>query len=181
MHSNHCNSFEDQTPPHGIYGCLVFKHLTNCSGLTKIMGSGVLVHVMATRVSYAEGYATIYAYRNPDYTDRYDMNHKRRGLAVIINNVTFKRATQLGKRSGSDVDCALLKKDLESLGFDVEAHKDRTVEQMRGIFTSGMFCCFCRSIVVPGPLTRYVKLRVAHALGMLGTFSPPLFSKETPS
>ena len=25
-----------------------------------------------------------------------------------------------------------------------------------------------------GPLTRYVKLRVAHAPGMLGTFSPPL-------
>ena len=179
MHSNHCNSFEDQTPPHGIYGCLVFKHLTNCSDLTKRVCTGVLVHVMATRVSSVYGH--ISAYRNPDYTDRYDMNHKRRGLAVIINNVTFKRATQLGKRSGSDVDCALLKKDLESLGFDVEAHKDRTVEQMRGIFTSGMFYCFCRSIVVPGPLTRYVKLRVAHALGMPGTFSPPSFSKETAS
>ena len=31
------------------------------------------------------------------------------------------------------------------------------------------------------PLTRYVKLRVAHAPGIPGTFSPPLTSKETAS
>ena len=29
-------------------------------------------------------------------------------------------------------------------------------------------------IALHGPLSRYVKLRVAHALGMPGTFSPPL-------
>ena len=32
-----------------------------------------------------------------------------------------------------------------------------------------------------GPLTRYVKLRIAHAPGMSGTFSPPPTSKETAS
>ena len=32
-----------------------------------------------------------------------------------------------------------------------------------------------------GPLARYVKLRVAHAPGMPGTFSPPPTSKETAS
>ena len=32
-----------------------------------------------------------------------------------------------------------------------------------------------------GPLARYVKLRVAHAPGMLGAFCPPLTSKETAS
>ena len=35
--------------------------------------------------------------------------------------------------------------------------------------------------VFNGPLTRYVKLRVAHAPGMSGTFSPPPTSKETAS
>ena len=30
-----------------------------------------------------------------------------------------------------------------------------------------------------GPLTRYLKLLVAHAPGMPGTFSPPPISKET--
>ena len=34
---------------------------------------------------------------------------------------------------------------------------------------------------VHGPLARYVKLRVAHALGMPGTFSQPPTSKETAS
>ena len=32
-----------------------------------------------------------------------------------------------------------------------------------------------------GPLTRYIKFRVAHAPGMPGTFSPPLTSKEIAS
>ena len=35
------------------------------------------------------------------------------------------------------------------------------------------------SISIHGPLTRYVKLRVAYAPGMPGTFSPPPTSKET--
>ena len=34
-------------------------------------------------------------------------------------------------------------------------------------------------LLLHGPLTRYVKLRVAHAPGMPGTFSPPPISKET--
>ena len=70
------------------------------------------------------------------YTDRYNMDHKRRGLAVIINNVDFKGK---GKRVGSDVDYAELKRALESLGFDVETHKDKTVSQMSNILTSGKF------------------------------------------
>ena len=35
--------------------------------------------------------------------------------------------------------------------------------------------------VVHGPLTRYIKLRVAHAPGMPGTFSPPSTSEEAAS
>ena len=38
-----------------------------------------------------------------------------------------------------------------------------------------------RKWVANGPLTRYVKLRVAHAPGMLGTFFPTQTSKETAS
>ena len=40
--------------------------------------------------------------------------------------------------------------------------------------------CLCACVCVTrGPLNRYVKLRVAHASEMLGTFSPPPISKET--
>ena len=38
------------------------------------------------------------------------------------------------------------------------------------------FYCACH-----GPLTRYIKLRVAHAPGMPGTFPPPPTEKETTS
>ena len=34
-------------------------------------------------------------------------------------------------------------------------------------------CAACRFLFWHGPLARYVKLRVAHAPGMLGTYSPP--------
>ena len=38
-----------------------------------------------------------------------------------------------------------------------------------------------RDLCKHGPLTRYIKLRVAHAAGMPETFSPPPTSKETAS
>ena len=38
-----------------------------------------------------------------------------------------------------------------------------------------------RDLCKHGPLTRYIKLRVAHAPGMPETFSPPPTSKETAS
>ena len=34
---------------------------------------------------------------------------------------------------------------------------------------------------IHGPLTRYIKLRIAHALGMSETFSPPPTPKQTAS
>ena len=74
------------------------------------------------------------------YAERYNMDHRRRGLAVIINNVDFKGK---GKRVGSDVDYAQLKETMEFLGFNVETHKNQTVSQMRNIFTSGKFRGSC--------------------------------------
>ena len=52
-----------------------------------------------------------------------------------------------------------------------------------------IYLCICSTTLLliaciidfHGPLTRYVKLRVAHAPGMPGTFSPPPTSKETAS
>ena len=42
-------------------------------------------------------------------------------------------------------------------------------------------CCLIPVDLTYGPLTRYVQLRVAHAPGVPGTFSPPPTSKETAS
>ena len=46
--------------------------------------------------------------------------------------------------------------------------------------TSLLSCnAISRDVIQHGPLARYVKLRVAHAPGMLGTFSPSPISKES--
>ena len=49
-----------------------------------------------------------------------------------------------------------------------------TASAVVSIVNNGGWCCH-------GPLTRYVKLRIAHAPGMPGTFPPPQTSKETAS
>ena len=41
--------------------------------------------------------------------------------------------------------------------------------------------CNNTNVLIDGPLTRYMKLWVAHVSGMPGTFSPPPTSKETTS
>ena len=47
---------------------------------------------------------------------------------------------------------------------------------------AGSRLCFgLGPITLYGPLNRYVKLRVVHAPGILGTYSPPPTSKETAS
>ena len=55
----------------------------------------------------------------------------------------------------------------------------------RGWHSQNMQSTTCRAVInqpfFNGALTRYVKLRVAHAPGMPGTFSPPLTSKGTAS
>ena len=58
-------------------------------------------------------------------------------------------------------------------------------DTLRTIHTKGVSCHdvimfrWRPDPVLHGPLTRYVKLRVAHAPGMPGTFSSPPTSKET--
>ena len=53
--------------------------------------------------------------------------------------------------------------------------------ETRDIFFMYIVTFITSNDVFYGPLTRYVKLRVAHAPGMPGTFSPPPISKETAS
>ena len=46
------------------------------------------------------------------------------------------------------------------------------VQASLGLLKSGMLGILCHSSPLHGPVTRYVKLQVAHAPGMPGTFSP---------
>ncbi|XP_066581905.1 caspase-1-like [Prorops nasuta] len=63
----------------------------------------------------------------------YDMNHSRRGVAVIFNHSTFKK---MNSRKGSTKDCADLKVVLDDLDFQVRIFEDRTVSEVSSILQS---------------------------------------------
>lgn len=64
--------------------------------------------------------------------DRYNFNHPRRGLAVIINNEHFNyRLTRQQEREGTEVDAEALEQTFVRLGFDVTRYDDLTVTDMR--------------------------------------------------
>lgn len=54
----------------------------------------------------------------------YNMNHRRRGKAIIFNHMDFDKRTQLSKREGSDIDGIQLQHTLENLGFTVCMYDD---------------------------------------------------------
>nr|6PDQ_A Chain A, Ancestral Effector Caspase-3/6/7 [Homo sapiens]6PDQ_D Chain D, Ancestral Effector Caspase-3/6/7 [Homo sapiens] len=61
----------------------------------------------------------------------YKMNHKRRGLCLIINNKNFDRKTGMKTRNGTDKDAENLEKTFKSLGFEVKVYNDLTAEEMQ--------------------------------------------------
>ena len=52
------------------------------------------------------------------YATHYNMNHAKRGLAIIFNHEFFT-ITHLRPRCGTNVDCENLVNTLKSLGFEV--------------------------------------------------------------
>lgn len=64
-----------------------------------------------------------------DYENFYNMNHKRRGIALIFNTENFKAADNK-KRTGSIKDRDDLAKVLCALEFDVEVFNDLTFKAM---------------------------------------------------
>jgi len=61
---------------------------------------------------------------DPD-AEEYDMNHKRRGVALILNHVNFE---SMATRKGSMKDSLNLKASLGKLGFDVRIYTDPTIK-----------------------------------------------------
>ena len=66
------------------------------------------------------------------FSDRYNMDHKDRGIAIIINNVNFHKRTQMSTRSGSDVDTRNMYELLSAMGFaEIRTFRDLTVGKMK--------------------------------------------------
>lgn len=59
----------------------------------------------------------------------YNMNHKRRGMALIFNHETFD-IPSLEQRLGTNVDCEKLRKALTNLHFDVRVYKDCKLKEL---------------------------------------------------
>ncbi|XP_018302392.1 caspase-1 isoform X1 [Mycetomoellerius zeteki] len=69
---------------------------------------------------------------NP-YDDEYNMKHKRRGIAIILNHVHFENMVE---RKGSENDTLNLKTSLSKLGFDVQIYTDPTFKTITTVLQS---------------------------------------------
>ena len=72
-----------------------------------------------------------------DDTYVYPMNHKSRGLFIIINNKKFDPVTGVGDRSGTDEDAANLFQRFKELGFDVKSYNNLKKVQMLKVLVEG--------------------------------------------
>ena len=62
----------------------------------------------------------------------YDMNHRRRGRAVVFNQINFSSAC-FSKRNGAETDGKNLTQTLSALGFTVKVHVDRESSEIEAI------------------------------------------------
>nr|XP_005293940.1 caspase-7 isoform X3 [Chrysemys picta bellii]XP_042711209.1 caspase-7 isoform X3 [Chrysemys picta bellii] len=66
---------------------------------------------------------------NPTF--KYNMDYKKVGKCIIINNKNFEDQTGMGKRSGTDKDAGALFKCFRSLGFEVDIYNDQCRDDMK--------------------------------------------------
>ncbi|XP_030047368.1 caspase-3 [Microcaecilia unicolor] len=61
---------------------------------------------------------------------QYRMDYPEMGLCYIINNKNFHPSTQMGHRSGTDLDATILQKTFRTLGFYVQVFNDQTCDKI---------------------------------------------------
>lgn len=73
----------------------------------------------------------------PKYATFYNMQHRNRGVAVILNHETFMVNMKLKARAGTSVDAKNLESSLEKLGFKVQVHHNLSVANVDNIVDEG--------------------------------------------
>ena len=63
----------------------------------------------------------------------YEMKQRRRGRAVVFNQINFSPACCFAKRNGAETDEKNLTKTLSALGFTVEVHVDKESDKIESI------------------------------------------------
>lgn len=66
-------------------------------------------------------------------SEMYNMNHRRRGLAIIFNHKTFDPRLGLKTRNGTNADRDNLRSTLRSLDFEVQVYDDAPFKEMERI------------------------------------------------
>jgi len=69
--------------------------------------------------------------------EEYNMNHNRRGKAVIFYHDKYEDNTL--HRDGAAVDVSILKETYEALGFEVIVHKNLNFAAIQNAITEGKF------------------------------------------
>lgn len=65
-------------------------------------------------------------------SERYNMKHEERGMAIIINNKKFHPRTGMGERTGTDVDAQKMNEVFAELGFEkIRPLNNVTVREMK--------------------------------------------------
>ncbi|XP_036625411.1 caspase-7 isoform X1 [Trichosurus vulpecula] len=64
---------------------------------------------------------------------QYNMNYKKVGKCIIINNKHFDDRTRMGTRNGTDKDAEGLCKCFRNLGFDVTVYNNRSCSDMQSL------------------------------------------------
>ncbi|KAG8233288.1 hypothetical protein J437_LFUL012223 [Ladona fulva] len=77
--------------------------------------------------------STRYSEEELEKNCRYNMNHAKRGIALIFNHENFK--DRLSKRSGAEEDGRTLSYTMKHLGFDVREYKDKESSEIMEILS----------------------------------------------
>ncbi|KAF6036000.1 hypothetical protein EB796_005686 [Bugula neritina] len=112
---------------------LICHYMMSGSGDTTDARSGVRAG-SGLPTSSAERYVDL-----DDSAFEYKMNHKNRGVAVIINNDSFYPETQMSDRTGSSVDRDKLHTALSFVGFkDIIVENNLTARKMVDLMKQGI-------------------------------------------
>ena len=71
------------------------------------------------------------------YPTEYRMNHKKRGLFLLFNQMNFDPSTRMGTRLGTNEDAANLMSLFQGMGFDVKRYTDKRKKDILKILQEG--------------------------------------------
>lgn len=71
--------------------------------------------------------------------EEYNMEHEKRGRAIIFNHEKYKEGMGVEERTGTNTDKIHLKQRFEKLKFDVDVFDDLKVDEIRSKLTESKY------------------------------------------